>query len=425
MIRFTQSARLALVVASATMLAVSGLTVPGAAAKTTLTFANWADAENATRPGIQKVIKDFEAAHPDIEIKSEAISFSEIARQLVLRTRAGNVPDVAEIAGDDTFVLAQTGGLEPLDSYVSADLKAKLKPTALGAGMLQGKLIAFPWTEAPTGLWYNKSILKDAGLDPSRPPATIDELMTALAAIKKAKPDLIPFGMDTTNRSFALAFNWPWMATFGANPLAKSGAESPEMQRYLAWMRDLAKKGYIDPNRRIGEFRPLAAQGKVAMTWDGVLLQGVIQSASKMSDADFYGTWGVAPLPKGPSGKSYSFEGGHQLVMFAKSAEKKAAFEFITYLATSSEAIANYTLPVESSLPPVNAATDPALAAKLNTPVFKAFIDTVSPTVTVPPYGAGFAAAANVVMPAVQQAVTSDQPIDAIAKAMQQQLANQ
>jgi multiple sugar transport system substrate-binding protein len=420
MIGFSASGRLAVVCVAATLLAVSG-----AAAKTTLTFANWADAENATRPGIQKVIKDFEAAHPDIEIKSEAISFSEIARQLVLRTRAGNVPDVAEIAGDDTFVLAQTGGLEPLDGYVTPDLKAKLKPTALAGGMLQGKLIAFPWTESPTALWYNKAIRQAAGLDPNRPPATIEELMADLAAIKKAKPDLIPFGMDTTNRSFALALNWPWMATFGANPLAKGGAEAPEMQRYLAWMRELAKKGYIDPNRRIGEFRPLAAQGKVAMTWDAVLLQGVIQSASKISDADFYSTWGVAPLPRGPSGKSYSFEGGHQLVIFAKSAQKQAAWAFVTYLATSPEAVQSYSLGVESSLPPVAAASDPKLAAKLDTPVFKAFIDTVAPTVTVPPYGQGFAAAANAVMPAVQQAVTSDQPIDAIAKAMQQQLGSQ
>jgi multiple sugar transport system substrate-binding protein len=47
------------------------------------------------------VIKDFEAAHPDIRIKSEAISFTEIARQLVLRVRSGNPPDVSEVAGNE------------------------------------------------------------------------------------------------------------------------------------------------------------------------------------------------------------------------------------------------------------------------------------------------------------------------------------
>jgi multiple sugar transport system substrate-binding protein len=418
--------RSTLAVGTAGLLALAA-SASGAEAKTTLTFANWADAEGATRPGIQKVIQDYQAQHPDIEIKSEAISFSEIAHQLVLRTRAGNVPDIAEIAGDDTFLLSQAGGLEPLGAYVTPALKAKLKPSALDGFMKDGKLIAFPWTEAPAGFWYNKAMLQAAGLDPAKPPATVEELMNALAAIKKAKPDVIPLGIDTTNRSFALTSNWPWMATFGANPLANGGdgAAAPEMQRYLAWMRDLAKKGYMDPNRKIGEFRPLAAQGKIAFTWDQVLLQGVIQSTNKMPDADFYNSWGVTTLPVGPGGKPYSFEGGHQLVIFAKSSQKQAAWDFVTYLATSPAAISGYTLSYESSLPPVNSASDPALAAKLDTPVFKAFAEKIAPTVVTPPYGAGFAPGSNAIMAGVQQAVTSDQPIDAIAKAMQQQLKTQ
>ena len=52
------------------------------------------------------------------------------------------------------------------------------------------------------------------------------------------------------------------------------------MKAYLSWMRELAKKGYIDPGRKIGEFRPLIAQDKVAFLWDQVLVQGVIQTTS-------------------------------------------------------------------------------------------------------------------------------------------------
>ena len=41
----------------------------------------------------------------------------------------------------------------------------------------------------------------------------------------------------------------------------------------------------------------------MAFVWDQVLLQGVIQSANKMPDADFYRRWGVTTQPTGPSGK--------------------------------------------------------------------------------------------------------------------------
>jgi len=393
-----------------------------AADKIEVTFANWAAAEGTTKPAIDQVIADFEKAHPDIHIKSEAISFSEIARQLALRVKSGNPPDVAQLAGNDTFVIAATGKLESLQPYIG-DLKTRFKPDALNGLQYEGKLIALPWTLAPAGFWYDKAVMAKAGLDPEKPPRTIDDLMIAMAAIKKSQPDVIPLALDTTNRPFSLQSNWPWIMTFGGTSVGGGkGADSPEMKRYLTWMRDLAKSGYIDPGRKIGEFRPLAAQDKVAFVWDQVLLQGVIQSANKMSDADFYRRWGVTTQPTGPSGKSYSFEGGHQLVMFADSKQKKAAWTFIEYLAASPDAIKIYTLGPGSSLPPLIAAPSPELAAKMDTPVYKSFTASIVPTVTTPPYGPAFASASSAIMVGVQQAVTGSEPIDQIAKSIQQEL---
>jgi multiple sugar transport system substrate-binding protein len=391
--------------------------------KVTVTFANWAAAEGTTRPGIEKVIADFEAANPDIDIVSEAISFSEIARQLVLRARSGNPPDVAQIAGNDTVLLGSTRTLEPLDGYVSRELAANLKPGA-DAGLRQGgSLFAFPWNQSPAGFWYNKQIMQRAGLDPNKPPRTIDELNTALAAIKSSQPNVIPLAIDTTNRAFALSSNWPWMQGFGAVPVGEgaTGADSPAMKAYLTWLRDIAKKGYIDPGRRIGEFRPLAAQGNVAFIWDQVLLKGVMQGASGMSEEAFNATWGATTLPVA-TGKATTFEGGHQLIMFASSKQKKAAWKFIEYLATSPNAIADYTTSVNSSLPSIKSTGSAELDAALNKPVFKAFSDEIIPTLAPQPYGPQFATAATAIMAGVQQAITGTQPIDDIATSIQQQL---
>jgi multiple sugar transport system substrate-binding protein len=391
--------------------------------KITLTFVNWAAAESATRPGIEKVIADFEAAHPNIEIQSEAVSFSEIARQLVLRVRSGNPPDVAQIAGNDTILMAATGGLEPLDSYVEDGTRAVLKPAALSGLEVDGELIALPWNLAPAGLWYNKAIMEQAGLDPASPPGTIDELMAAMEAIKDTQPDVIPLGMDTTNRAFALSSNWPWMRTFGAVPIGEqsTGADSEEMKSYLAWMRELSQKKFIDPGRKIGEFRPLAAQDKVAFHWDQVLVQGVIQSVNGMSDEAFFERWGVTTQPVGSSGDSFSFEGGHQLVMFADSEHKEAAWEFMKYLATSPDAIANYTVSYNASLPPLAAVPD-KIAGELDTPIVHAFEDEIIPTIAAQPYGPAFAAASTAIMAGVQEAVTGETPIDEIAATIDQQL---
>jgi len=423
MIRFQKGVVHLVAAASIAAMAAGMAATASAQDKITITFANWAAAEGTTKPGIEKVIADFEAANPDIDIVSEAISFSEIARQLVLRARSGNPPDVAQIAGNDTVLLGSTGALEPLDGYVSVELAANLKPGADAGLRKDGSLFAFPWNQSPAGFWYNKEIMQKAGLDPNNPPRTIDELNTALAAIKSSQPDVIPLAIDTTNRPFALSSNWPWMQSFGAVPVGEgaTGAESAEMKAYLTWMREIAQAGYIDPGRRIGEFRPLAAQGNVAFIWDQVLLKGVMQGASGMSDDDFYKTWGVTTLPAG-AGKATTFEGGHQLIMFASSEQKEAAWKFIEYLATSPDAIANYTTSVNSSLPSIKETGNAELDAVLDAPVFKAFSEEIIPTLAAQPYGPEFAAAATAIMAGVQEAVTGSQPIDQIAASIQQQL---
>jgi multiple sugar transport system substrate-binding protein len=398
--------------------------VAAAQEKTILTFANTGLAEETTREGLKKAVTDFEAANPSIEIHMEAISFSDIGRQMVLRVRSGNPPDIAELDGNDTIMVALTGGLEPLEGLIPPSLMKNIKPANFAGLTVNGKLIAIPWNMATAGLWYDKKILAAAGLDPTKPPRTIPDLIAALKAVKATQPDVIPLGLDTTNRPFALSASWPWIRAFGAVPFGENatGANSPEMKAYLSWMRELAQKHYIDPGRKIGEFRPLAAAGKVAFIWDQVLLQGVIQSVNGMTDQQFNDTWGVVPMPAGPSGKSYTFEAGQQLAIFTASKHKEAATKFIDYLITSPAVIRDYTIKLLSSIPSITDTGDPALDAELNTPVFNAFTHDITPTLTPQPYGPKFAGAAAAIMPGVQEAVTGDQPIDEIAASIQEQL---
>lgn len=410
--------------ASAALIAFVGLSGAVHAEQVTLKFANWATAEGATRDGMEQVISAFEAENPDIKIESESIAFAEMARQLVLRLRSGNPPDVAQVAGNDTFALASTGGLEPLQGYADKAFLDTLKPGAYEPLMVGEDLIAFPWNQAPAGLWYNKKLMEDAGLDPEAPPKTIDELNEAMAAIREASPEVIVLGIDTTNRAFALQSNWPWIRAFGADPVAAGGAESKEMQAYLGWLRDISEKGYIDPGRKIGEFRPLFAQDQVAFLWDQVLVQGVIQSTNGMSAKEFNAHYGVVPMPAGPGGKGYSFEGGHQLAMFRDSQHKEAAWKFIRYLATDEAAVKTYTIETNRSIPPAKSVGDPAVAELLDTPVIEAFSNDIIPTISPMPFGPEFAEYATVIMAGVQEAVTSDRPVADIASDIQNQIGN-
>lgn len=392
--------------------------------KTVITFANWADAEQNTHPGIQAAIKEYEKLHPNIEIKSQPISYSDIDHQLLLEVRSGNAPDVAEMQGDYTTDLAATGALEPLGSYMSSQWRSQIIPRELSLGMVDGKQDAIPWTVGPYALWYNKTLMKQAGLSPTAP-ATWDQLLADAKAVHAKAPKVIALGIDSTAREYALDQDWPIMQSLGGVPISgkKATVNTPPVQKFLTFMRTVAKSGYTPEGQKAGYFRQPAASNQVAFTIDGPYVKGVVQSVNHVSDQQFYNTWGVAPLPAGPSGKHYSTPTDHQLVMFSNAPDKKAAWEFISWLATSDWGVLNYTLKYENSIPPL-ARPGGAVADQLNNPIAQAFERDVIPTVTAPAWGTAYSSAYLDFTSAVQQAMTTSTPIPSITSALQSKLTS-
>lgn len=403
---------------------LAGLLVPASAAPAvTLTFVNWASAEPATRPAIQTVIAAFERDHPNIQIRSVPVSFSDILHQLIVQTTAGNPPDVAQIAGNDTVALQATGALQPLDGVAPPAFLESLYPSEVTLGRFGGTLYAIPWIVAPLGFWYNRTLMKEAGLNPDKPPATFGAWMDDMKAIKAREPGVVPFGLDTTNRSFGLDVNWPFMLAFGAHPLGAHApdADTPQMGAYLTWVRTLADRGYTLPGKLLGEFRPLAARNQLAFAFDGPYLRGVILSLNKaMTPAQLDATWGVTVLPAGSDGRHYTIPTDHQLVMFKAAKDKAAAWAFMQYLASDPVAIGDYTL-TSGAIPPLKRATA-LFPAQMGNPIVQAFIRDVIPTVVRPDWGPVYTKAYPAIMTGVQQAVSGTSPIADIVKQMQAQL---
>jgi len=407
---------------------LAGLLVPAsrpvsAAPTVVLTFVNWASAEPATRPAFQQVVSNFERTHPGVEIKSVPVSFSDILHQLIVQTTAGNPPDISEIAGNDTVALQATGALQSLDGIAPRAFLESLYPSEVTLGRFQGALYVIPWDVAPLGFWYNRTLMKQAGLNPAKPPATISEWTDDMRAIKAKDPDVVPFGLDTTNRSFGLDVNWAFMLAFGAHPLGAHGpnADTPQMIAYLTWVRTLATQGYTLPGKLLGEFRPLAARNQLAFAFDGPYLRGVILSLNTtMTPAQLDATWGVTVLPAGSDGRHYAIPTDHQLVMFKAARDKAAAWAFMQYLASDPTAIRTYTFN-SGVIPPLKNATA-LFPTDMGVATIQGFVRDVIPTVVLPAWGPVYSKAYPAIMTGVQQAASGTGSVADIARQMQAQL---
>lgn len=398
----------------------------GSDGKVTLTVATWDAAEEASSEAYLELIEKFEKSHPDIEIKQEPIPFTDFEQKLLQQVQAGNAPDVAELAGNYTFTLNATGALVPIDELADEEYLDQIVPEVRDVATVDDELVAAPWALQPVGFWYNKKIMAKAGLDPNAPPATIDELVSQLKTIKQKVPDTIPLGIDSTNRVFGLDVGWPWMKTFGAEPISdgEANADTPEMQSYLEFMRTLSNEKYTEVNQKIGYFRPLAAEGSVAFVWDQPILQAVIEETAGIDSAAFHKEWGVTTLPTGESGEPSSVPQDHQLGIMETSEHKEEAWTFVEWMTRSDEAM-EHVVANKGSLPPVAEPSGKAAKLIANSPALKVWSEEIIPTLERPPWGADYGSASSPIMVGVQQMMTSDDSVESVTEEMQSQLSNE
>jgi multiple sugar transport system substrate-binding protein len=89
---------------------------------------------------------------------------------------------------------------------------------------LDGSRLALPLDTHPNGLYYNKDIFEEAGLDPESPPTTFEELKQAANTIS-SETDNLAFSPDPYNRFFVRQFI-PWLRGRGGEFLNDSQSEA-------------------------------------------------------------------------------------------------------------------------------------------------------------------------------------------------------
>lgn len=395
------------------------------AQKVTITFANWADETAATVPGIQAAEQIYEKQNPNVTIVNQPSSYTTQGQKVLLEIRSGDAPTIAETQGEYTASFNATRQVQPLTSYVKSE-KTKFFPESLRVTTYTKKVAALPWTVAPFGFWYNKKLMAEAGI--SSPPSTIQELKSDLTKVRVKFPSstgVIPFGFDTTNRTYGLDINWSFMQDFGATPISvkstKINVTTSHFLAYLTFIRYLGSNNYDIPDTLAGHFRAPAADTEVVFDVDGPYFVDFVTSTNHETPAQFYANWGVTTLPSGPTKKHYTVATDHGLVMFKTAKNKAAAWKFMNWLATSSTAIKKYTLPYEDSLPPLKAAAK-TYSQLVDNPVFNSFRNTIEPTVVQPPWGTKYGDAYTAIMAGVEAAMTSSTPLKTIASTIKSKL---
>ena len=146
-----------------------------ASSVTNLTW--WTMWSGSSLTPIEEMVKQFNSTHPTIHVTEVNVPSSNGDAKLLSAIAAGDPPDVFTewnlVLGED----AETSAILPMNQYLTgkyAGLEKWEYPLSVQGGLYKGKLYAIPMGMDSWGLYYNKSIMKAAGI--TSPPTTLAQL---------------------------------------------------------------------------------------------------------------------------------------------------------------------------------------------------------------------------------------------------------
>jgi len=278
----------------------------------------------------QEAVKSFEAANPGIKVEVTTIPYPEYQQRLLTAVQGGNAPDVSTVDQIWVAAFAAAGAIEPLDEMAkNAGVTAEtFFPGAWASANYDGKLWGIPFN---VDVWqfsfYNDDLLKAAGVDPASI-ATFEGLKAAGEKLTDAANGKFGIGLFAHKGEDTVVVMDSFIFSNGGKVLNDDGScgltsdASVGALAYLASLAPYAPAGMA--NASSGDMRELFLNGSLAIEFWPALEQPTLQK-SKIN-WDFVN--GTAPEGKTPIG-TY---GGWNLVMYANSPNKEAAWKFIQFL---------------------------------------------------------------------------------------------
>lgn len=215
--------------------------------------------------------------------------------------RAGNPPAILQVQEVATAsFMAAKGAIRPV-AEVMAEAGAPFDPKSFVAAVAgyytdaSGEMLSFPFNSSTPVLYYNKDLMRQAGLDPARPPQTWEEVGDATAKLRAAGS---PCGLTTTWVSWVqlenLSARHGQLFATRNNGFDGLGATleitKPLFVKHIGTLAEWQKDKRFDYGGRTNKATPKFTSGECALFTESSAGYASIKAGSKFD-------WGIAPLP--------------------------------------------------------------------------------------------------------------------------------
>jgi multiple sugar transport system substrate-binding protein len=301
----------------------------------------------------QKLIDEYNRNHPGVHVKAVSDINDD---KIIAAIRSGNVPDVvSSFASSNVGSYCSSGGWIDLTPYLKQSHvnMSIFPPASRYYTQYKGVRCALPLLADDFGLYYNKTLFKQAGI--TRPPHTISELTADAKKLTQKNGDgsLKVVGYDP---AFAFYDDVPPKFTFYA-PLFDAQyvdaqghsilSKDPAWARFFTWQKSLVDWYGYDKLQRFqaGLGQEFSASngfetGKLAMNIDGEWRVAFIHNEHPELN------YGTAPMPVDdahPQLYGAGYINGTIIGIPKGSPHLKEAWDLVRYLTTNTHFLAQFS----------------------------------------------------------------------------------
>ncbi len=303
----------------------------------------WHALTRANEEVLQSLTDRFNASQADVKVKLvNQIGYKENLEKFRAGLGGTDLPDVIQVEDTATQQMIDTQAILPAASCIKADHydTSDYVQRVLDRYTVNKVLWPMPFNVSNPVFFYDKNAFRAAGLDPEKPPTTLDEVKADALKIKAAGYEagfglkLDPWYLEQWSaKADKLYVNQENGRKARATETAFDNATGLSI---FSWMNDMVKSGAAKTNSADGPSsydNLLGIRSKnVGMTIDSSATLGTITQVFSQGESGGVDL-GVSPMP-GPPGKGGVLVGGGALYIVKKSAPEKqaAVWKYLKFL---------------------------------------------------------------------------------------------
>jgi ABC-type glycerol-3-phosphate transport system substrate-binding protein len=300
---------------------------PAAGEKVTLKFQSLAF-QKTTVAATKKIVADWNAANPNIQVEYVQGSWDSVHDQLVTQFQGGTAADIIHDESADITGFANQGYLADLSPYLSQETKDAVPQGVWDTVSSGGKVFAAPTLLQSYVVFGNSALLKQAGISTSGDSLSWEDLQADAKKLTAGGKYGLGWGLKSptaTVLNLGMNFGAAFFEGTGRDAKAKIGDAELEVPKRIHAMAATDKS--IDPTSLTqsgSDVLPGFYAGKYAMVVGG---NYAAQQISEEAPKGFQ--WEVLPPLKGTSSKQAA--NPQTLSVPAEGKHVKQAAQFIDY----------------------------------------------------------------------------------------------